>query len=50
MFEAQTKPLVDHYGKTGLLRIVNADAHVDKVFTDIKAAVGAAAVVPGPAC
>jgi len=45
VFEAQTKPLVDHYRKTGLLRVVNADADVDKVFADIKAAVGPAGVV-----
>lgn len=39
VFEAQTKPLVAHYRATGLLRIVNADADVDSVFSDIKAAV-----------
>jgi adenylate kinase len=45
VFEAQTKPLIDHYRKTGLLRVVNADADVEKVFSDIKAAVGPAAAV-----
>jgi adenylate kinase len=45
VFEAQTKPLVEYYRKSGLLRIVNADADVDKVFSDIKTAVGTAAAV-----
>jgi adenylate kinase len=45
VFEAQTKPLVEHYRRTGLLRIVNADADVDRVFADIKAAVGPAGAV-----
>ena len=40
VFEAQTKPLIDHYRESGLLRIVNADADVEKVFSDIKSAVG----------
>ena len=45
VFEAQTKPLVDHYRNTGLLRVVNADADMEKVFADLKAAVGLAGAV-----
>jgi adenylate kinase len=41
VFEAQTKPLIEHYEGKGLLRIVDADADVDRVFKGIQAAVGA---------
>lgn len=40
VFEAQTKPLVEHYSAAGLLRSINADAPVDQVFADLKAALG----------
>lgn len=43
VYEAQTKPLVEHYRAAGLLRVINADAEVDKVFADLTAAVGKAA-------
>jgi adenylate kinase len=39
VFEAQTKPLIKHYGDAGLLRVVEADADVDTVFKAIRAAV-----------
>ena len=40
VFEAQTKPLIQHYQAAGLLRVVDADADVDTVFKSIRAAVG----------
>jgi adenylate kinase len=40
VFEAQTKPLVEHYEQRGLLRIVDADAEVQSVFRSIQNAVG----------
>jgi adenylate kinase len=40
VYEAQTKPLVAHYEKAGLLRIVDADADVETVFKSIQRAVG----------
>ena len=43
VYEAQTKPLIEHYLAAGLLRVINADAEVDKVFADLTAAVGKAA-------
>jgi adenylate kinase len=39
VFEAQTKPLVQHYKKAGLLRVVDADADVGVVFKAIVDAV-----------
>jgi adenylate kinase len=39
VFEAQTKPLIQHYRDAGLLRVVDADAGVDTVFEGIKQAV-----------
>jgi adenylate kinase len=44
VYEAQTKPLVEHYRGSGLLRVINADAAVDQVFADLKAALGQPAV------
>jgi len=41
VFEAQTKPLIQHYQDAGLLRAVDADASVDTVFKSIQQAVGA---------
>ena len=41
VFEAQTKPLVQHYADRGLLRRVEADADVAEVFAGIQRAVGA---------
>ena len=40
VFEAQTKPLIQHYQDAGLLRVVDADASVDAVFKSIQQAVG----------
>jgi adenylate kinase len=42
VYEAQTKPLIQHYEAAGLLRVVDADADVDTVFKSIQRA------VPGP--
>ncbi len=39
VYEAQTKPLVEHYRAAGLLRVVNADADTGQVFESIRAAV-----------
>jgi adenylate kinase len=39
VFEAQTKPLIQHYERLGLLRIVDADADVQAVFKGIRSAV-----------
>ena len=34
VYEAQTRPLVEHYRGKGLLRVVNADQPVDAVYAD----------------
>jgi adenylate kinase len=39
VYEAQTKPLIQHYDAAGLLRVVDADADVDTVFKSIQRAV-----------
>ena len=39
VYDAQTKPLIKYYTAAGLLRIVDADADMDAVFTSIQAAV-----------
>jgi adenylate kinase len=39
VFEAQTMPLIKYYESAGLLRIVDADADVETVFTSIQRAV-----------
>ncbi|MFO1469036.1 MAG: adenylate kinase [Steroidobacteraceae bacterium] len=49
VYEAQTKPLVEHYRANGLLRIINADAPLEKVFADLIAAIGPAAARPAAA-
>jgi adenylate kinase len=41
VFEAQTKPLIQHYKEAGLLRVVNADADMETVFKSIQTAVEA---------
>jgi adenylate kinase len=38
VYEAQTKPLIKHYTEDGLLRVVDADADVDTVFSNIQRA------------
>jgi adenylate kinase len=49
VYEAQTKPLVEHYSAAGMLRVIDADAEVDKVFADLKAALGKSAVLAATA-
>jgi adenylate kinase len=39
VYEAQTKPLIEHYKAAGLLRVVDADADMDSVFKSIQRAV-----------
>ena len=39
VYDAQTKPLIHHYGENGLLRVVNADADVATVFASLQRAV-----------
>ena len=39
VYEAQTKPLIQHYQALGLLRVVDADADLDTVFANIQRAV-----------
>lgn len=39
VYEAQTKPLIDHYRGAGLLRVVGADADTDTVFQAIQRAI-----------
>jgi adenylate kinase len=41
VYEAQTKPLIQHYSAAGLLRVVDADADMDTVFQNIQRAVSA---------
>ena len=38
VYEAQTKPLIDHYRAAGLLRVVDADADMNTVFKNIQKA------------
>jgi adenylate kinase len=40
VYESQTRPLVDHYRGRGLLRVVNADQAVERVYAEFLAAVG----------
>jgi adenylate kinase len=40
VYEAQTKPLINHYREAGLLRVVDADADMNTVFKNIQKAVG----------
>jgi adenylate kinase len=39
VYDAETKPLIQHYGNAGLLRVVDADADMDTVFKSIERAV-----------
>lgn len=39
VYEAQTKPLIQHYTALGLLRVVDADADMETVFNSIQSAV-----------
>ncbi|HEX3398326.1 MAG TPA: adenylate kinase [Steroidobacteraceae bacterium] len=39
VYEAQTKPLIEHYRKAGLLRVVDADADMNTVFKNIRKAI-----------
>jgi adenylate kinase len=39
VYEAQTKPLIQHYQALGMLRVVEADADMDTVFANIQRAV-----------
>jgi adenylate kinase len=43
VYDAQTKPLIKHYGDAGLLRIVDADASMETVFKNIELAVNSPA-------
>jgi adenylate kinase len=43
VYEAQTKPLIQHYQAAGLLRVVDADAERDAVFESIRRAVSSEA-------
>jgi adenylate kinase len=40
VYESQTRPLIEHYRGRGLLRVVNADQAVERVYADFLAAVG----------
>ncbi|NNM62062.1 MAG: adenylate kinase, partial [Steroidobacteraceae bacterium] len=39
VYEAQTKPLIQHYSDNGMLRVVEADADKNTVFADLRRAV-----------
>jgi adenylate kinase len=41
VYEAQTKPLIQHYEKSGLLRVIDADADMATVFERLQKAVRA---------
>jgi adenylate kinase len=41
VYASQTRPLIDHYRDRGLLKVVNADQPVERVYADFVAAVGA---------
>ena len=40
VYDAQTAPLLDYYAKQGLLKSVNGDQPLEKVFEDIKLTLG----------
>jgi adenylate kinase len=40
VYESQTRPLVDHYQSRGLLKVVNADQPVDRVYAEFVRAAG----------
>jgi len=39
VYEAQTKPLIQHYRENGLLKVVDADADMQTVFASLRRAV-----------
>jgi len=41
VYERDTRPLIDHYRARGLLRVVDADAPVDRVYSEFLRAAGA---------
>ncbi len=41
VYESQTRPLVEHYRGRGLLKVVNADQAVDRVYAEFLRAAGA---------
>ena len=41
VYNEQTSPLIEHYENGGLLKVVNADQPVDRVYTDFVRAAGA---------
>jgi adenylate kinase len=41
VYESQTSPLVEHYRSRGLLKVVNADQPVERVYVDFVRAAGA---------
>ena len=47
VYEAQTKPLINHYREAGLLRVVDADADMDTVFKNIQKAIGSRGAAAG---
>ncbi len=40
VYESQTRPLIDHYRRRGLLKVVDADGPVDRVYADFVRAAG----------
>ncbi len=46
VYEAQTKPLVQHYRENGLLRVIDADAPQEVVFASLQRAIAAAVAAP----
>jgi len=42
VYEAQTKPLIQHYRENGLLRVIDADAPQETVFASLQQAIAAA--------
>ena len=40
VYESQTRPLIDHYRQRGLLKVVDADGPVDRVYADFVRAAG----------
>jgi adenylate kinase len=43
VYEAQTKPLIQHYRENGLLRVIDADAPQETVFASLQQAIAATA-------
>ena len=40
VYESQTRPLVEHYRARGLLKVVNADQPVERVYAEFLKAAG----------